>query len=395
MATDNSRIETGELKELAGFWSENGDALSLYFQVRTPKENAHRDDLAVARETIQQALGKLRSKSPSKSLVDQADVQRMLDIVATGNGNSGRAKVIFACGRRKLWREFDVAGDFDPHLDVGSAFTLAPLLAQQQGRRRYCIALADRNRARLLLLEARQISEHSQVLDEGNEKIRTTGARKSGHLERKKEKQAREHFAFLAEHLLHFHEHKDFDYLMVGCRDEMWPEIEAELHPQLKQILVGRFLVDPGLATAEEIRAKAQEIVDQKDGKDEAELVEKTAGAAAAKGLGAVGLREVIDALEKGEVRILLWPEGDLKSMHSASLCENCGHLEADDGAACGLCAGHMRRFAHADEALLRHTLGRGIEVRRLHRLKLPPPHEVAALLRYRVDMSTAHAMAS
>ncbi len=391
---DNSRIGMEELKELAGFWSENGDALSLYFQVRTHRENTHRDDLIVAKETIQQALGKLRSKSPSKSLVDQTDVQRMLDAVTTIEGNRGRAKVIFACHRRNLWREFDVPGDFDAHLDVGNALTLAPMLAQQQARRRYCIALADRNRARLLLLEARQISEHSQVLDEDKEKIRTTGARKSGHLERKKEKQAREHFAFLAEHLLHFHEHKDYDYLIVGCRDEMWPEIEAELHPDLKRILVGRFLVDPGLATAEEIREKAQEIVDQKDGKDEAELVEKTAGAAAAKGLGAVGLRAVIDALEKGEVRTLLWPEGDLQSMHSASLCENCGHLEAEELPTCELCGRHMRRFAHADEALLRHTLGRGIEVRRLHRLRLPPPHEVAALLRYRVE-SPEHAMAS
>jgi len=380
-----------ELKELAGFWTDKGDALSMYLQVRTPSELAHREEPIFAKQKIQQALGTLRGKSPA----DRADIQRVLETVSAMKGNGGRAKVIFACHGKGLWREADVPGDFSTRLDVGSAFTLAPLLGQQQSRRRYCIALADRNRARLLLLEAREISEHSQVLDEENEKIRTTGAGKSVHLERQKAEKTRRHFTFLAEHLLHFYEHKDYDHLIVGCREEMWPEIEAALHPELKRILVGRFAVDPGLAPADEVKEKAQVIVDQRDREEEARLVEKTIGAATAKGLGAVGLKGVIDALEKGEVRSLLWPDGDRQSTQSASLCENCGHLEADDLRACTLCGARMRRFAHAEEALLRHTLGRSIEVRMIHRVKLPPPDEIAALLRFRVDANVAEAMVS
>src|SRR5260370_21736817 len=189
-------------------------------------------------------------------------------------GNGGRVKVIFACHGKGLWCEADVSRDFSMRLDVGWAFTLAPLLGQQQSRRRYCIALADRNRARLLLLEAREISEHSQVLDEEKERIGTTGASKSVHLERQKAEKARRHFTFLAEHLLHFYEHKDYDHLIVGCRDEMWPEIEAALHPDLKRILLGRFAVDPGLAPADEVKEKAQALVDRKDHEEEARLVE-------------------------------------------------------------------------------------------------------------------------
>lgn len=393
METTNSKITADELKELAEFRSEHGDAISVYFKTPAPPtELAHREDVIHAKDKIKEALGKLRAAAGA----DRRDIERVLETVAEMKGNGRRARVIFACARQKLWREFDFPGDLALRLDVGASLTLAPLFAELQARRRYCIALADRNRARLLLLEGREITEHSQVLDEDDkEHVRTTGARKSVHLERKKEQGARRHFQFLADHLLHFHEHRDYDGLVVGCRDETWPEIEAELHPQVKRILAGRFSCDPHLATCEEIEEKAQAIVDAKDRDDETQLVDRTVGAAAANALGAVGLRAVIDALEKGEVRTLLWAEQPQAERRGASLCENCGHLEAETLDACTLCGAHMLRFADAHEALLRHALGRSIEVRQLHYTKLPQPDGIAAWLRFRADMNTAQALAS
>ncbi len=386
MAMDKSKVALEELQQLAGFWSDKGDALSVYFQWLTPSELAHREEPILAKQKIQEALGSLHGNNRA----DREDIRRVMETISAMKGNGGRAKVMFACGRQNIWHEYDVPGNFGVRIEASSSFVLAPLLGQQQSRRRYCIALADRNRARLLLLEALEISEHSQVLDEEKEKIRTTGARKSVHLERKKEEQARKHFCFLADHLLHFHEHGDFDSLIIGCRDETWSEIEDALHPELKRILAGRFTTDPGLATCDEIRERAQAIVDERDKQEELALVAKTMGAAASNGLGAVGLDTVISALEKGEVRTLLWPNGNTISTVGASLCESCGHLEAQDLHACTLCGARMRRFAHAEEALLRRAINNSIEVRPLHSAKLPAPGDIAARLRFRADQNTA-----
>lgn len=392
MATEISKITADELKQLAQFWSERGDALTVYFKApAAPSDLARREDRIHTKDKIKEALGKLRGSAP----VDRRDIERILDTVAEKKGD-GHAKIMFACAQQDLWREYDVAGDFSLRLDAGCCFTLGPLVAQLQNRRRYCIALADRNRARLLLLEGRDISEHSQVLDEDDkEQIRTTGSGKSVRLERKNDEKVRRHFAFLADHLLHFYEHKDYDYLIVGCRDEMWPEIEAELHPELKRILAGRFTADPGFATCDEIQEQAQGIVDAKDRADEARLVEKTVGGAAANGLGAVGLNAVIGALEKGEVRTLLWTDQTIGERHGASMCENCGHLDGEALHACTLCGARMRSFGDAHEAILRHALGRSIEVRQLHSAKLPAPDGIAAWLRFRADLNTAQALAS
>jgi hypothetical protein len=380
-----------ELSVLASFWTDDRDAISVYFKAPEPSELAHREEPILAKDQIKQKLGTLKGNTQA----NRADVQRIIESIAGMKGNGGRTKVIFACKSKGIWREFDVPGDFGCRIDVGSNFTLAPLIAQQQGRRRYCIALADRNRARLLLLEAREISEHSQVLDEDKEKIRTTGTRKSAHLERRKEEEARRHFTFVADHLLHFFEHKDFDCLIVGCRDDMWPDIEAELHQDLKRILVGRFTCDPGAATREEIQEKAQALVDAKDREQEQYLIERTVGGFAAKGLGAVGMKAVIEALEKGEVRTLLWARHPDGEQRSGSLCENCGHLEAQQLHACTLCGAKMRLFANAEEALLRHALSRSIEVREMHYTKPPMPDRIAAWLRFRSDTNTPQALAS
>jgi peptide subunit release factor 1 (eRF1) len=400
----NYSLTLEEMRALAEFWSDEGQALSVYFQPPIPSDLAHREDLILAKDTLRHKLTSLQGSGRA----DRADIERVLDTVAELKGNPRRSKVIFACARHKFWREYDVRADFGVRVHVAQGFSIAPLIAEQQGRRRYCIALADRNKARLLLLESREISEHSQVLDEEKEPIRTTGASKSGHLERKKEEKVRQHFAFVAEHLLHFHEHGDYDGLLVGCRDEMWPEIESALHPEIRRILVGRFPIDPGSATCDEISAKAQAIVDENDKRDEIELVDKVVGGAASGGMGAVGLRAVIEALEQGEVRTLLWtPAQDARKVtdeiptpEAASLlCPNCMHLDSEPATGlarvCTLCGSQMRQFAQPEEAFLRHAVGRSIELRRIMQAKLPPPHQIAARLRFLARHNTAQALAS
>ena len=133
----------------------------------------------------------------------------------------------------------------------------------------------------------------------------------------------------------------------------------------------------------------------QKDREEEHRLLEKATGGAASGRLGAVGLRDVIAALEKGEVRTLLWPDRAQNNGNGASLCENCRHLETRESARCTLCGGKMRRFAHAEEAVLRHALGRSVEVRRMRWVKLPAPDEIVAWLRFRAEVNTPQALAS
>jgi Bacterial archaeo-eukaryotic release factor family 10 len=400
LAPDSITLSLEEIRELAAVWAEQGSALSFYFQPPEPSELSHRGEPVLAKQELQQKLQNLQGVGRAH----RDDIHRILESIATlREDRPRRTKIIFACSPQNFWREYDIPGDFGIRLDAGSSFTLAPLIAQQQQRRRYCIALADRNRARLFLLTGREITEHSQVLDEEKDKIRTTGTGANNNLERKQEEKVRRHFAFLSDHLLHFFEHGDYDALLIGCRDDMWSDIEATLHSSVKRILAGRFLVDPGIASPQEVAEKAQAFITDNDRRDEEALVARVSGSALSDGLGAIGLDAVIRSLEQGEVRTLLCQSSEHPSLpngaaivpRNASLCPNCAHLDSAPSHACTLCGAQMHRFERAEEALLRHALGRSIEIRMLSYAKLPPPDGLAAWLRFVASRNTAQALAS
>lgn len=397
-------ISKEQFDQLSSFWSDSPNAITLYFPAGQPSELSHREEPILLKDMIEQGPAPTGS-SPRQDPELREDIAHLLSVVSGMKGNHGLTKVIFACHKDGLWEEFDLPGKFAATYHVGNSFLLAPLMACFNKRKRYCIALADRNRARLLLLTAGEISEHTQVLDEENEKIRTTGASNSTHAERQRGEKVKRHYKFLADHLFHFHEHGDFDALLIGCRDEMWSEIQSTLHPELQRILVGHFRIDPGLATQQEVRELATPIIEAHELADEQAVVSAAAGEAARDGLGATGLPGVLRSLEKGEIRTLLLPPTPPANPLPASTCTSCGHIRLGyAGAECDLCGAALRAYPTAVEAMLRSLLFQGVEVRVLRQPALaakhqvqdhPPEHQVMALLRFRSDHNTAQALAS
>ena len=63
----------------------------------------------------------------------------------------------------------------------------------------------------------------------------------------------------MAEHIEQYFERGACDRLLIGCRDDVWSEIEPQLQPKARQRLVGHFRIDPKLATPEEVKQIAQE----------------------------------------------------------------------------------------------------------------------------------------
>lgn len=384
-------ISNQELAELSTFFSDDSDAFSLYFEPHIPQDLSHRDEYIELKERIQQAIGNLHAIPPGS----RATVERALESVAEMQGSHGRSKVIFACPRRNFWREYDLPGKFGTRAAMGQTFVIAPLITQQENQPRFGILLADRNRTRVLLLQGREISEISHDEREDQEKFRTTGTGRSAHLERSKEEPIRKHFSAIGEQLFRMHQQGRFGALLVGCREDLWPEIEAEFPSELRRVTMGRFTVDPGLATLNEVQSKAEHIIVQHDEHELRELADRVANAEAASGLGAVGLAEVCEALEREEVRTLLWPDPRGLFAKGASLCPNCGHLDLKMANRCALCSSEAVRFERADEALIRKALSGGVEVRVLRNASAHPEKQISALLRFRADRNAPQALAS
>jgi len=127
-----------DMLELAQFQAHGTDcAISFYFQPSRPKNKSHREDAILAKDLVRQALRE--AEKNDRNGFAQADLRRVLDLAAGWHGNQTRAKVVFACGSRNIWREFELPPQFaDTQLFVNRRFHLKPLVLVLRAQPRLC-----------------------------------------------------------------------------------------------------------------------------------------------------------------------------------------------------------------------------------------------------------------
>jgi peptide subunit release factor 1 (eRF1) len=380
-------ITRDDIRQLAAFQAPQGCAVSFYFQPTTPKDKSHREELILIKDLVRDALRE--AEKNGKHGCVRSSVGRILERAERLHGNHAHAKAIFACSRQDFWREFDLpprlAGS---RLFVNRHFHLRPLTAIADALARVCIVLVDRSRGRCFELWMDQIHEGEKMVTELSRRGRSDGfaGYQAGNAERHVDNEAMQHFKRVAEHLKELAEIGQRRFL-VGCRDEMWPEIESHLHPYVKRSLMGHFAADPATATAEQVRREAERVLNELRARHRQALIREVLGEAHRNGRGALGLRRVLRSLETGEVQTLLL---GTRFAHAAAECSNCGHLDTRMTAECGVCGHANREVEDVSDLLLSVAVRNGIEIVHVpHDPEFDKVGNVAALLRFRSDQST------
>src|SRR5919201_4235626 len=143
----------------------------------------------------------------------------------------------------------------------------------------------------------------------------------------------------------------------MGCRDEIWLEIESQLHSYVRQRLVGRFPADPATTTAAEIRDQVEKLIFEQRASEREALVREVLGEAQRDGRGVTGLRNVLLSLERGEVQTLLLPT----SFAAPGVeCRNCGHLDSRASRLCDVCGRETTEVENLVDALVSRAIGNG-----------------------------------
>ena len=95
-------ITRENIRELSGFESQEGCALSFYYQPSTPKDKSHREELIVVKDLVRHALRE--AEKNGKNGGARQDLEKILNMAEHLHGNGGRAKVVFASSRDNFWR---------------------------------------------------------------------------------------------------------------------------------------------------------------------------------------------------------------------------------------------------------------------------------------------------
>jgi len=197
-----------------------------------------------------------------------------------------------------------------------------------------------------------------------------------------------QHFKMFADSLLMLSHREKFEALLIGCQDDSWPEIESYLHTDLKQKLRGRFPIDVASATPDDIRQHANRILTESMLTEQMALVREVMAEAQRNARGAIGLKHVLNALERQEVQTLLM----LRSFKAEAVeCPNCRHLDTRMVKTCAVCAHETRELSDVSDTLVDLALRNGAEIRFIDSdPDMEKAGQVAALLRFRADQNTA-----
>jgi peptide subunit release factor 1 (eRF1) len=383
-------ITREEIRELAQFHTtgDEGWALSFYFEPRTPQNKSHREETILAKDLVRKTLREAEKSSKNGST--RADLNRILELAENLHGNQARARAVFACGSRNFWREFDLPSQLPgTQLFVNRQFHLKPLALLLGAQPRLWVALVDRQKARFFDLRLDELKEREGM-------FRTPPARQGrgdgyagydgGHAQRRINDEALHHFKGVAEHLSAALEKGLYEKLIIGCHENSWHELETQLHPYVKKVLIGHFSSDLIRITNERIREQAGRILHESLDRRRKELAREAISQAKSNARGVTGLRRVLRSLELGEVQTLLM--GD-KFSHLAVECTSCGHLDAHMVRHCPACGRQTREIEDVSEAIVPAAIRRDVE---LFYVKDDPEFDragnIAALLRFRADQS-------
>jgi peptide subunit release factor 1 (eRF1) len=383
-------ITREDIRELATFQA-NGDgcALSFYFQPRTPQNKSHKEETILAKDLVRQALRE--AERQGKDGCVRQDLDRILEIAGNLRGNQARAKAVFASSSKEIWREFDLPPQLSgTQLFVNRRFHLKPLAALLGGQPKLCVALVDRQRGRFLDLRLDELKERG-ALFHNLPRGRSEGyaGYDAGHVQRRVANEAKLHFKQVADRLKDELERGLWEKLVVGCQDTNWSEFESNLHPYVKQRLIGHFPADVAAITNEEIREHSGQALRHTQQERRDTLVRETLSMAKGNSRGVTGLRRVLRSLELGEVQALLMGENYTAR---AVECYSCGHIDSHMIPYCAVCGKATRELEDVCDAMIPMAIRKDIELFYVKNdAEFDRVGNIAALLRFRADKSGQH----
>ena len=306
-------ITRGRLRRLAELRPENGRVLSVFLDLdpsefATPPARATQINalLTEAEHLVEEQKDQLSHDEHMALREDCARIREALDPDGLGAGGT-RGLAIFACGPAGLLEIVRLPDPVESRVVLGESPYIEPL-AMSGETERWCVALVNSRDGRVFIGDEGGLEEVDRVYDELTYDSNTGNG---GWAERRMQnivaRERKEHLEHVAEHLMQTLRTRPYDRLIISAPEPLDNDLDALLHPYVKERMAGRITVDVENVNADAVLEAARPVFEQVRKDHEREALERLrAGLGRPDGRAAAGIDDVRAALEQARVEILL-----------------------------------------------------------------------------------------
>jgi peptide subunit release factor 1 (eRF1) len=299
----------------------------------------------------------------------RGDIDRMLDVAGQERWHPG-AVALFACSGRGFFEEVVLPRMVRNRVVVDETAWVRPMLAILDASHRCCVAVVDREGARVWELyqdEMHEVGSRSLSADAGRnqDKLREL---------------TKKHFRDVVSLLDKLYRDGQFELLIVGGhRPEVPPFLDFLTH-ELRGIIAGTFAVDDDRRTAVgEVKRQAVAILDRYERAEEERMVAEAVETSAAGGLAVLDLPPCLWAGSVAAVNRLLVQDG---AVVPGVICDRDRWL-ALGGDRCPLCERPVRHAPDVVDELAQVVMDEGGSVEHVSADTVLKERITAAFLRF------------
>lgn len=368
-------ITEDAIRSLAGFKGDGAPVTSCYVDIDGSRHVRWQDVVHSVQPLLRQAHAR---HGDQQSVL--ADLQRIEELVK-GGVDRGRTRglAIFSCSADDFWEVIELPVPVRNQLVVNHSPAVRQLEVVVDEFERFGLLLADRQRARVLVYELGELVESDEVFDALPRDEDHDNSHRPEKTQAHRAESVHAHLRNAAEAAFRVYKDRGFERLILAAPDDIAGELEAVLHPYLKERVEARCAI-PVTASDDEIRAAALEVEAEVERRKEAERVSRLRDEVGSGQRGVAGLDATLRALVERRVDVLLVSSG---FTHAGWRCSGCAYI-GRLGRACPVCSQQMDPVDDVVEEAIEEALAQSCEVEVCERnADLDVLGRIGALLRY------------
>jgi peptide chain release factor subunit 1 len=368
------------LRELAGFRSDHGSAISVYLDLDPSTAPTAAEAETRLRSLLDRAGKEFANGGGEKPREEKVAVRDDLERIQSWWDNEfdrdgARGLALFASSADDLWRVLPLPGGVRDSVHLGHELQIAPLLSLTGNGEGSFVAVVGRERGQVFRLRGGSLEE---VADRSEEQPgqHTQGGWAQARFQRHIDKLVADHLKTIGEEIDKRVRRARGPQLVIVAPEEMRGEIEDALSAEAKESIVG-WATAEAHANANDLLEVVRPHFDHAQAARMQEALERWREERGRNGRASAGWEETLEAASDGRIELLVLGDRDGRS---AFRCPKCGRASAKAGA-CPL-DGETLEPADGSELAVHHTLAHGGAIVHVASAELAGA-EVGALLRF------------